>query len=705
MDKRPSSTTFDNISNGLVEYDKSLFSEADVAGLTRSFVHTLGSVLEARRETLVGDVEILSNEEEQLLIAVGQRSTGEMRQGLVEAIGTQALERPDAIAARVAERQMTYAELCRRSRLVSIRLVSLGVKSGDIVAVCMPRTPDLLVGVLGILSAGAAYLPIEEDLPLGRVQHMADETQAEVIVTFRAAREKICEIFDKVIYVDDDLAEDVSFPSRQEECIGVAYSIFTSGSTGVPKGVLVGGAALRNLVKRVREYSRLGVGDRVLQFSSFVWDTFTEETFPTLSVGGTVVLRGDVSSHWAFASYVRKMRVNVLNLPTAFWHGLVDWIVDHEAECPADLRLVIIGGEQVSAERVYAWHTSKWSSVRLLNTYGLTEATAVSTVEELRGGEEKSERMIGTPIGGVYAHIADFNQRVKPLGSEGELLVGGEGLAFGYLGDAKRTAETFVPDPYSTADGGRVVRTGDVGRQVEVGRFALLGRLDRQVKVGGVRVVLEEIENALESNDQIAEATTCEVETRGQTRVIAFYVSTHGTEIPGLRVWLARILPRMMIPNRLLLVDAMPMTRTGKIDRVKLVKDMQPHLLDDTDEEATKEISREEGAITVVDEEKNVQARYPRPSLETPYVAPRNAIEQSLVEIWQEVLGVEIIGTQDNFFDLGGDSLLLLRILDRARDVGIQILPKQLFDYQTIIELAEAAGAEALVVFQCSVAE
>jgi amino acid adenylation domain-containing protein len=445
----------------------------------------------------------------------------------------------------------------------------------------------------------------------------------------------------------------------------LAYIIYTSGSTGKPKGVMTQHRSLVNHTEAAAIDYDLQPTDHVLQFASISFDASAEEIYPCLTRGATLVLRREemLDSLSLFTRTSQDWPLTVLNFPTAYWHQIAPRLSAEVLTLLPSLRLVILGGERALPDRITAWQQQVGQRVRLFNTYGPTEATIVATRWELpesaEGCTALSDVPIGRPIANVQVYVLDRHLRPVAVGVAGELHIGGVGVARGYLNSPELTAERFIPDPFSSEPGSRLYKTGDLVRYRPDGNLKFLGRLDDQTKVRGFRVEPEEIEAALRQHAAVRENVVVARDNgQGSHRLVAYVVAAHepAPTVSELRGFLEEKLPEYMVPSAFVLLDALPLTPHGKIDR--------------------RALPAPDGT---------------RPELNKPFVAPRTPTEKLLAEIWAQVLGVEPIGVQDNFFDLGGHSLLATQIMFRLRDTfQAEISLRILFEKPTIEELALA---------------
>ncbi|MDP9121654.1 MAG: non-ribosomal peptide synthetase, partial [Acidobacteriota bacterium] len=456
----------------------------------------------------------------------------------------------------------------------------------------------------------------------------------------------------------DTARQAAALPTPVPGPLNLAYVMYTSGSTGRPKGVLVPHrSAVWYAVTAAANYA-IGPRDRILQFASSCFDISIEEIFPVLCRGGTLVM-SSAPLHLSTAHYLEKVReaeVTAIFPPTAFWHELSSAVAAQPGSLPASLRLVCFGGERVLPEQVRAWQRHAGSRVRLFNSYGPTETTVVATLFAVGGGQSWAGVPIGRPIRDARACILDRAFEPQPLGVEGELCIGGAGLARGYLGDPGATAQKFIPDPSGLEPGARLYRTGDIARFLPSGVLSYVGRADDQVKVRGFRIEPGEIEAALTAQRGVREAVVVAAQDLAGNRRLVAYVT--GEAAAGeLRQLLRERLPEYMVPAAFVMLSSLPLSANGKVDRRAL----------------------------------------PAPEwrgAEESFLAPRTPVEEVLAGIWAEVLGLDRVGVLDNFFDLGGHSLLATRVMSRLRStLGTELPLRDLFAQPTVEGLAAAVEA------------
>ncbi len=583
---------------------------------------------------------------------------------------------PEAVAVTAGSASLTYAELDGAANRLARRLQSLGAGPEALVGVCVERSLDMAVGLLAVLKAGGACLPLDPSYPVERLRVMLADagpavvlTQAHLADLLAAARSSPST---RLVDLDAERAALAAGPGdrpeRETAPDRLAYVIYTSGSTGEPRGVMLPHRALVNHCLAAADLYELGPADRVVQFCSIGFDVSVEELFPTWAAGGRVVLRsGDVPILGrAWLNWLQAEGVSVLNLPTAYWH---EWVRDLDAlgeRVPDGVRLVIVGGERALGSAYRAWRRVGGDRPRWLNAYGPTEAAVMATVYEARGGEpgqdQEGDPPIGRPLGGATVHLLDPAGRPVAPGEVGELHIGGAGLAWGYLNQPQLTAERFVADPFSGRPGARMYRTGDLARLRPDGDLEFAGRRDRQVKVaGGFRVEPGEVEVALRSHPGVGDAVVAPNEDpAGRRRLVAYVLAAADTApAASLRGHLAARLPAYMVPAAFVHLSAFPLTANGKVDHAAL-------------------------AALAAD----------RPARDYHPVAPRTPTEEALTAIWSEVLGTEV-GVTDDLFELGGHSLLATQIAARVREAFAAPVPLgALLAKPTVADLARLLEAE-----------
>ena len=656
---------FDFVSDSV---DHFFFTRGDGHGPTRLWMSDYYSddqVLEtspSNQTNLLGE-----KEKQQILLEWNDTEADYPRDKCIQQLfEVQVEQTPEAVAVVCENGQLTYRELNRRANQLAHFLQKLGVGSESRVGISLERSLEMIVGLLGILKAGGAYVPLDPAYPRERLAYMIEDAGINVLLSQEKWVSELPEYRGQVVRLDSDWAaiagEDDKNPVTAVAPNNLAYVIYTSGSTGEPKGVMIEQHSLVNYTEAASAEYQITSADRVLQFASINFDASVEEIFPTLTRGATLVLRNDAMlDPSTFLKNCQEWDLTVVSLPTAYWHELTSRIVDGALALPASVRLVVIGGEEAIPQRVKAWREAVGESVRLVNTYGPTEATVVATACDLTGPGAISGELevpIGKPLHNLQVYVLDQWLQPVAVSVPGELVIGGEGLARGYLNRPDLTAEKFVRHPFSNDPQSRVYKTGDIVRYRADGNLEFLGRVDEQVKIRGFRIEPGEIEAVLRQHPAIRDAIVLAKEDAGGgKRLVAYILVSDPASSPTtseLFAFLKSELPDYMVPSAFVTLNRFPLTPSGKVDRQ---------------------------ALPALDKS--------RPELEREYVAPRNDLERFLSDSWKEILGVEKIGVFDNFFELGGDSIKGAVFINKLQEVlGEYVYVVALFDAPTIDHLA-----------------
>ncbi|MGH8331339.1 MAG: amino acid adenylation domain-containing protein, partial [Pseudomonas sp.] len=543
------------------------------------------------------------------------------------------------------------------------RLIDNGAGPGKRVGLALNRGPQLIVSLLAVLKTGAAYVPLDPKYPTERLAYMIDDSRLDLLLCEPGLLEDVPGVLrltleDNAAPVGAKLARDSDRPVAED----LAYIIYTSGSTGQPKGVAIAHAALREFCQTAADYSLLSASDRVLQFATFSFDGFVEQCFPALCVGAALIMRGDdVWDAGRLAAEIVEQGVTVADLPAAYWYLLARECASGVVRNLGELRQVHVGGEAMSVEGLRLWHQAGLSQVRLLNTYGPTEATVVSSVHECRliDASDAFGIPIGRAIAGRALYVLDAAGQLLPNGGVGELCIGAPAsLAQSYFDRPALTAERFLPDPFAREPGARLYRSGDLARYNAEGNLEYVGRIDHQVKIRGFRIEMGEIEACLQAREDVREAA---VIAQDGTQLVAYVVASGATVsqaeyLEGLKAVLRQSLPEYMVPNHLVLLPKLPLNNNGKLDR--------------------KALPRAEAG-----------------DAQREFVTPVEGLETQLALIWQDVLQVEQVGRDDNFFELGGHSLLVLQVISRVRQqLQLELSVNSLFSATNLAEFAERAA-------------
>ncbi|TAN66231.1 MAG: amino acid adenylation domain-containing protein [Methylobacter sp.] len=588
--------------------------------------------------------------------------------GVFEAVVRQ---QPQAVALLYQERSFSYTELNAQANRLAQWLLEQGAGPEKRVALCISRCPELVVGILAILKAGAVYVPVDPAYPKDRQAYLMQDAGCEWLLTCSALLSSLDLAAVRTICVDDVDAYAAYAGDNPEIPLHdyhAAYVIYTSGSTGQPKGVVVSHSNLMHSTWSRNAYYQEPVGCYLL-LSSFAFDSSVAGIFWTLSQGGCLCLPEDsqVKDPAALGVLIKRRRVTHLLALPSLYELLLEHVPTVELKT---LKTVIVAGEACS-NPVTRLHFKRFPDTVLFNEYGPTEATVWSSVYAVTQPQDQDAVPIGKPIGNMRIYVADDAVQLLPVGVAGELLIGGAGVSRGYLDQADLTAERFIPDPFGT-DGGRLYKTGDLARYMADGNIEFLGRLDQQVKIRGYRIELGEIEACLLRQPSIkAAAVMVREDVPGNKRLTAYLVGESGmtVDLEDLKTQLKHCLPEYMLPSAWLWMDAMPLNANGKLDRNAL------------------------------------RALSSQADNGQPFVAPRDEAEQAVADIWQEVLGVRQLSVHDDFFDLGGHSLSGVQVTVKVQELfNIEMPVKILFETKTVAKfvdrMAEYQAAELLEIVQ-----
>jgi amino acid adenylation domain-containing protein len=652
--------------SGWVEYSTDLFDESTIDRMVHQFTTLIRAIVHAPA-TIVAALPLLDAYEQKQIVHdwnPAQDSYEHPEDDLVTLFEAQVMQRPDAVALRFGDDSLCYAELNQRSNAIANMLVRRGIRPEDVVGLAVPRSIEMVIALLGILKAGAAYLPLDPGYPSERIKFMMKDAQPKMLLALSSVRAKIpagtsCVVLDEPKTVTALASESSANPGRLQRADlslsqNAAYVIYTSGSTGTPKGVVITHGNVVRLFAATRQYFDFGADDTWTLFHSYAFDVSVWEIWGALLYGGRLVVVPHALSR-SPAEFLKLMldeKVTVLSqTPSAFYQ-----LIQADEENPGlgqhlELRTIVFGGEALDFARLKGWYERHpEDQPRLINMYGITETTVHVTYMALeKTSAEIRSSLIGLAMPDLRLYVLNEHLDPLPVGVRGELFVAGAGLARGYLNRPDLTAQRFLPDPFGPP-GERMYRTGDVVQWRADRSFEYIGRIDRQVKIRGYRIELGEIEAALIADEAVHEAAVVVHE----QRLCGYVVMKEAAASSGtgrLKDYLREKLPDYMVPAVLVRLERMPLTSNGKLDRRAL----------------------------------------PRPDMESGdvFVAPRTAREQTLARIWADVLGAKLVGIDDNYFNLGGDSIRSIQIQARARDAEIDFSLQELFRFQTIRGLAE----------------
>ncbi|MBA3805716.1 MAG: amino acid adenylation domain-containing protein, partial [Acidobacteria bacterium] len=644
-------------------YNTDLFDQPTVERMVKHYERLLEAIA-ADATQPISQISLLTSDERMQILEgwSGHPSLSSPNSSLPSLFEAQAAQTPDAVAVVCHNESLTYAELNSRATQLSRHLRGLGLTPETVVGICVERSVEMLVGLLGILKAGGAYLPLDPDSPPERLAFMLRDARAGILLTQEDMLSRLPEHDARVVLLDthrhhfDQESTENLPPAAHDE--NHAYLIYTSGSTGTPKGVKIKRSSLINYIRWAKDAYSQGESLDFALYSSLAFDLTVTSIFTPLITGSRVVIYPSKNHINALEQIFTDNQVNVLKLTPSHLA-----LVKNRDNRNCRIKRLIVGGEALETNLAQKVFESFGGAVEIFNEYGPTEATVGCMI--YRFDPERDSRAfvpIGRPAANTQVYILD--ERLQPVAENcvGELYIGGSGLADGYLNRPELSGEKFLPHPFSSIAGAKLYRTGDIARYLLNGDVEFLGRRDNQVKVRGFRIELGEIEAALAQHPVVRAAVVVVRETvPGDRRLTAYFVARNTLSVTAgeLRAFLKERLPSYMLPSAYVPVDALPLTPNGKLDK---------RALPEPDEM--------------------------RPELAQKYVAPETPLEKSVARIWSEVLGVERVGIHDNFFDLGGHSLLIVQvndILQKMLDRQTSII--DMFKYPTIKALCEYLSA------------
>src|SRR5437868_4081847 len=655
------------------KFNRTLFATASIEQFLSHFLLVLAEIVE-RRALTIAQIEMLAPTDREKLLVDWNDTRAEYSGDLCahQLFEAQALRTPDAVAL-VHDGCLSYRELNNRANQLARRLQEMGVGPDVAVGICIERSLEMIVGLLGILKSGGAYVPLDPAYPKERLAFIVQETGLPVLLTQQRLLSALPEHSAEVLCLDSERHRIGRYSADNFDSgaspSNLAYLIYTSGSTGAPKGVMISHESLCARTASMIEKYRLGAGERMLQFVSLSFDASIEEIFPTLLSGASLALMSSPGrlSVSDLLLACENSGVTALHIPPSYWTQIVDSVVESGGAVPKWINLFITGGETVPPDKLAAWLKHTRHSSRFIAAYGPTEAAITSTIYQATSefAEESQARVpIGRPLSNTEIYLLDSELRLVPVGTPGELFVGGVGLSRGYFNAPEITAERFIPHPFG-ASGERLYAGRDLARYLPDGNIDFLGRTDDQVKIHGYRIELGEIEAVLTRNSVVKDAAVIAREDQpGEKRLVAYVILSEGADASGsdLRSFAKESLPEYMVPSAFVMLDVLPRTPNGKVDR----KALPP----------PDGLESRSGAM----------------------VLPRTHAETVLAGIWAELLGKDEVGIYDNFFELGGHSLLATRVVSRIREAfNVEIALRNIFEGPTVAELAcvveEASGA------------
>jgi len=649
---------------------KTIFREDKYEGegikkLAQHFKNIIKALAEGGNKT-VKEIEMLGEEEKkQILEAFNATGADYAKNKTIHQLFEEKAEKtPDNIAVVYEEQRLSYRELNEKSNQLARMLREKGVKGDSIVGIMVERSLEMLIGIIGILKAGGAYLPIDPEYPTDRISYMLNDSNAQILLTHKSWGDKLENEIEK-IKLDEEVCckGDASNLEHTATPQNLAYIIYTSGSTGKPKGVMIRHQSVVNILTALEKEYPLEKEDAYLLKTAYTFDVSVTELFGWFIGNGRLVMlpNGDEKDAKAIITAIGKNNITHVNFVPSMLNIFIDELLSNKVKELGKLRYVFAAGEALGIETVKRFEAAV-EGVRLENIYGPTEITIYATSYPVENDKNHGSIPIGKPMQNVKAYILDRNNGLQPIGIAGELCIGGDGLAAGYLNKPELTAEKFMPNPF--IPGEKLYRTGDLARWLPDGNIEYLGRIDEQVKIRGYRIELGEIESRLLSYEAVKAAVVAAREDENGDKYLCAYIMPERKgemfEPDKIREHLMKVLPGYMLPAYYVELDKLPLTGSGKVDK--------------------KALPNPEGSVNTGKD----------------YEAPRNEMEEKLASIWQEILKADKIGINDSFFELGGHSLKAISMVSKIhKDLNIEISLKDVFKSSTIKQLAKDIEGKA----------
>ncbi|OXB20714.1 hypothetical protein B0A71_06650, partial [Flavobacterium tructae] len=648
----------------VLNYCTALFDKATIESMLLHYQELLQSITENITEP-ISNLSMLTQAEEHQLLNVFNNTAAAYPSDktIVDLFKEQVKQTPNAVAVVYEDEELTYKELDQRSNQLAHYLREQGVKPDALVGICLERSLEMLIGILGILKSGGAYVPIDPEYPADRIAYMLKDAGIDLVVSSQTS----CNVINKelsVLCLDKDWELISGYPTTALSTVltasNLAYVIYTSGSTGTPKGVMNEHSGIVNRLLWTQSHYQLKSDDAILQKTSFSFDVSVWEFLWAISCGARLVFakpEGHKDVEY-LKHIIEKENITTIHFVPSMLRVFLEDI--NLGDCKS-LKQVLCSGEALQVDQVLLFK-EKFRNVRLDNLYGPTEAAIDVSSWEVPLEDVLSQVLIGKPVANTSLYVLDHQNQLVPIGVIGELCIGGAQVARGYLNKEELTKEKFIANPFK--EGERIYKTGDLARWLPDGNIEYIGRKDDQVKIRGYRIELGEIENVLSS---LAGVNQCCVlakeDTAGNKRLVGYVVLEAALDKDRLQNQLKLSLPEYMVPQLWVTLEKMPLTSNGKLDK-KALPDPDGSDLSSTE-----------------------------------YVAPRNETEEQLAAIWQNLLGVEQIGIHDNFFELGGHSLLATRLVSMIRkELIIEVSIREVFEHATISDLAAHIAAQSGVV-------
>jgi amino acid adenylation domain-containing protein/non-ribosomal peptide synthase protein (TIGR01720 family) len=645
----------------ILQFNAARLTDSMVERLLESWLRLLTAGIDQPNQS-IATLPLLTPQEEQFLLVERNATQVELPPytSIHHWFEVQVDRTPQYAAVRFEEQCLTYAELNARANQLAVRLQQMGVKSETIVAILLDRSLEVIVAMLAILKAGGVYLPLDPGLPATRLAGMLADAQACVTITTQALAQQLLLPQQNTIYLDSEAhtiaqnpTHNIDSPTALNQ---LAYVLYTSGSTGQPKGVQIEQRSLLNYVQSILTELQLPEGANYAMVSSFAADLGNTAIFPALCSGGClhIIAPSRTLDADALAVYCRQYPIDCLKIVPSHLTALLS---SHDPGAILPRHCLVLGGEATSWTLIQTIRNYT-TNCRILNHYGPTETTigVLTQTVTLDNTPSTTTIPLGKPLANTQIYLLDDQLQPVPIGVPGEIHIGGFGVARGYLHRSDLTTERFIPNPFNQETGSRLYKSGDLARYLPDGTLEFLGRTDQQVKIRGFRVELDEIAAILQKHPAVRQAIA-RLQPSEQARLVAYVVpeSGHTPTTRELREFLQQHLPDYMVPAAIVSLRAFPLTANGKVDRHALPAPDPRHSDGETD------------------------------------ASPRTHAERILAEIWLQLLGLKQVSIYDNFFELGGDSILSIQVIAKANQAGLRLTPRQLFEHQSIVELAAVA--------------
>jgi amino acid adenylation domain-containing protein len=637
-----------------INYCTKLFKKETVERIVEHFKNILKTVVRNTNIKL-SEIEMISEEEKNKLLYDFNDTKADYPKDktIYELFEEQVEKTPNNVALVFENKYLTYKELNEKSNSLARVLKSKGIKSDSMVGLLVDRSLEMVIGIMAILKAGGAYLPIDTNYPKERIEYMLKDSESHILLSTAGLQDNIEFNGQMIDLLDKELFEgQLSNLEKINNPNDLVYVIYTSGTTGNPKGTIVKHQSFTNLMQWYDSEFEISEKDNVLLMASISFDLAQKNIYAPLIVGGKLTLANKgIVNYEKVNKVINENKITIINCAPSMFNPIMEFNKETDYADLKSLKYIFLGGEPINLKKLNDWINSEECFCKIVNTYGPTECTDIATFYSLRK-EEISPVPIGKPINNVKLYILDKDKKLVPVGVQGELYIGGDGLSRGYLNRPELTVEKFVENPFEI--GTKIYKTGDLTKWLPDGNIEFLGRVDNQVKIRGFRIELEEIENTILKHKDIKEAAIVVKENKENEKYICAYVVCE-KEISELNIrgYLKEGLPDYMVPAYFVQLEEMPLTQNGKLDKKAL----------------------------------------PEPSLDATlneYEAPTNEAEEKLVEIWSEVLGVESIGINHNFFDLGGHSLKATTLVSKIhRELNVEVPLKEIFKSPTIKGISE----------------